>query len=360
MTMIMKASTEWSTRPADQRYSTVEDLHAACTRYRERARTAVVPFKALHATAVDGEVILNGRTDRTAHLTHWSFGQLAARAGAPAGYLRDLPAPLAADCINHGLATRTDGDGTEDKATLLFDVNGEMTARAITSDQYTRIWNADITQRLVALKAQGTWQEAPAAFDGSRGQYASDRDMFSFFVDNNRRIFETLPGGGLSRGFMVWNSEVGAAVFGIMAFLYEYICGNHRIWGASEIKEVRLRHVGNADEKAFAKMAVELREYAEGSATEDEAKILRARQYTFGASKEEVLDTVFGLRIGGLSLARIDKAYDLAVEREGWYGDPRSAWGLAGGLTEIARDLPHAEERVAVDRAAGKVMEVAF
>jgi excisionase family DNA binding protein len=42
-------------------------------------------------------------------------------------------------------------------------------------------------------------------------------------ADSNRRIFETLPGGGLSRGFFVWNSEVGAASFGIQTFFYEYV-----------------------------------------------------------------------------------------------------------------------------------------
>ena len=32
--------------------------------------------------------------------TNWSFGQLSQLAGAPAGYLRDLPAPIAATAFN--------------------------------------------------------------------------------------------------------------------------------------------------------------------------------------------------------------------------------------------------------------------
>jgi len=87
-----------------------------------------------------------------------------------------------------------------------------------------RIWNSEITSRLCDLEARGPWQPAPAAFDGSRGLYMGDRDLFAFMVDSGRRIFEKLPGGGLSRGFFVWNSEVGAASFGIQTFFYEYVC----------------------------------------------------------------------------------------------------------------------------------------
>lgn len=38
----------------------------------------------------------------------------------------------------------------------------------------------------------------------------------------------------------------------------------------------------------------------------------------------------------------------------------RTAWGYAAGLTEIARDLPNANDRHALDVAATKVMEMAF
>lgn len=362
MSTLLMASNQWSTRPADQRFKSLADLHAAVTLGRERARTATADVAGLHAKVIDGAVYLNGRMDRTASLTHWSFGQLARYADAPPSYLRTLPAPLAAECLNNGLATyRTAGEDAT--ARLLFNVAPEdnaLSLRAMTSEGYSRIWDADITSRLVKLEADGSgWQPAPAAFDGSRGLYASDHDVFAFMVDNDRRIFETLPGGGLGRGFFVWNSEVGASSFGLMSFLYEYVCGNHRVWGASQVSEVRIRHVGTADDRAFSQLAVELRKYADSSAADDELKIERARSFVLGADKDSVIDAVFS-RVKGLSRQRIGAAYALAEKRVDWYGNPRSAWGLAGGLTEIARDLPHADERVTLDRAAGKVMEMAF
>jgi hypothetical protein len=38
--------------------------------------------------------------------THWSFGQMCSLIGAPAGYLRQLPAPLAGINLQHGLLWR--------------------------------------------------------------------------------------------------------------------------------------------------------------------------------------------------------------------------------------------------------------
>src|SRR5262249_22071513 len=114
-TTLTRASYEWSARPADERFVSLPALHDAVTAHRKAAGVARVPFGSLHAKAVDGAVVLNGRTETTAHLTHWAFGQLAQRAGAPAAYLSTLPAPLAAECINEGLAERAnDSDAADD------------------------------------------------------------------------------------------------------------------------------------------------------------------------------------------------------------------------------------------------------
>jgi hypothetical protein len=361
MTMLERASHQWSSRLPDERYGSIEAMHAEAVRLRNMARTSTVQPQTLRVGYENGEtnkVYLEGSTGARADLTHWSFGQLAGHAEAPAAYVRTLPAKLASECLNDGLARRY-GENEGRKLSLLFTQNGALTLRALNSERYTRIWNADITARLVALKAAGPWQEAPAAFDSSRGQYMSDRDMFSFFVDNNRRIFET-KNGGLSRGFFAWNSEVGAATFGIMTFLYEYVCGNHRVWGASEIRELRIRHIGDADQRYFSAMKARLIDYAEGSAAEDEMKIKQCLDFEIAGTKDEVIDQVFNTTGRIVPRKTITLAYAKAEEHEDWYGSPRSAWGMAGGLTEIARDLPNTDERVALDKLSTRVMEMAF
>jgi len=369
MTTLTKASNQWASRPADERFPSIEAMHSFCAGERALCGAATLEDKSLHAEAVDGAVLLNGKTSK-AMLTNWAFGQLANRADAPAAYLRTLPATLAADCLNNGLKASTGTsrlliqraglDAPSLTAQMISGVQAVPTIRAITSDRYDRIWNSDITARLVELKNNGTgWQEAPAAFDGSRGQYAGDRDCFSFFVDNDRRIFEK-KAGGMSRGFFAWNSEVGSSVFGFMTFLYSYICGNHMVWNAENVSELRVRHVGDAASRAFGQLKGKLISYANNSAATDELKIQRAMDYNLGTDKASVLDAIFSMSKLGLPQKTAERAYAIAEEHSEWYGSPRSAWGYSNGLTEIARDLPNAGDRVAMERIASKIVELAF
>ena len=75
-----------------------------------------------------------------------------------------------------------------------------------------------------------------------------------------------------------------------MTFLYEYVCGNHRVWGAQGIAEAKIIHIGNDQStKAFDMMRVEVKKYAEASAKDDELKVQQCRRYVLGANKDDVL-----------------------------------------------------------------------
>lgn len=382
---LMNAARQWAERPDDERYTSLEDLHAACATVRQQAASATVRANTLHAIAEDGEVLLNGSTGARARMSHWAFGQVARLVGAPAEYLAGLPAELAATNLQHGLSNVRDGGPLK----LLLHRNGATVARAITSDRYTRIWNADVTTRLMRLGEDG-WRVPPArpardgqagirlataadvlsagAFglsivEGARiapaGLYAGDRDMFAFLVDPTRAVEE--PGGvNLYRGFFVWNSEVGAASFGVMTFLWRHVCGNHIVWGAKNVSELRIRHVGNADDRAFRELRAEVRKYADSSIDGDRARLEAARSYSLGSNKDEVLDRVFGLKVPGLTRPMVRQGYELAERYTDTDGSPRSAWGLSNGLTRLSQTFAHADARVTLDRAAGKLLEVAF
>jgi hypothetical protein len=297
MTTLMKAHDHWANRAEDERFSSVEEMHKWARQHKAEAREAALSSPRQLQLGVRGEgkdqsLVLEGMEGQVADLTHWSFGQICRKASAPSAYLRTLPVSVARDCLASGLQTAEDRE-----VRLLLNHNGHDTLRAVTSPKYCRIWNSDVTQRLVELKHSGQgWQEAPAAFDGSRGQYLSDRDMF--------------------------------------------------------------RHVGRADEKGFEELSAAVKMYADSSASEDEAKILLAQEYRIGQTKDEVLDRLFGL---GLATRKVlEEAHGIALEHEDWYGDPLSAWGMGGGLTQVARDLPNADERVALDRAGAKVLKLAW
>lgn len=372
---LTQAFNQWSSRPADEKFSSLADLHSATTKSRSMAaQTRGVALKSLRVGVKDVQAYADGNETRPtpvligangneAEFSHWAFGQVCRQLEAPAHYLRRLPAELAATNLNHGIQSAYEPEPVNllFTAPSMIQQAGPLTLRASTSGKYTRIWNSDVTGRLLRLvDANPQWQPAPAAFDGSRGLYASDEDMFAFLVDNDRRIFETDKNGGLGRGFFVWNSEVGAASFGITTFFYEYVCGNHRVWGASGVTELRIRHIGNADDRAFMEITREVAKYAESSALGDEGKIKRAMVLRLGENKDEVLDKIFSLPRVDIPRKTLEAGYAKAIEHSDWYGDPNTVWGITGGLTEIARDLPNANDRVKLDRAAGKVMQLAF
>ncbi|HVJ66688.1 MAG TPA: DUF932 domain-containing protein [Caulifigura sp.] len=378
------AHDQWANRPADERFWTLEEMLGACKGYAEHARTASVKLDGVRCEDREGSRVLVGREDRPAHFTHWSFGQLASRVQAPAGYLRTLPAPLAADCINNGLSTIKG-----EESTILLHSNGSLVCRAFTSEDYSRIWNWEIAQRLMSLPQQG-WQVPPARpamanQSGARpateedilerraglsvkvgdliapaGLYASDHDMFAFMVNEQIRI-EDGTEGGLARGFFVSNSEVGAAAFKITKFLYKFVCGNHIVWDAKEVKEIRIVHRGSADRRYAGQLVAELWKYARESSAGDEQRIEAARRFEIGSNKDEVLDRLFGIKSLGIPWKTLDAAYEHVVRHpERYKASPRSAYGMANGLTAISQETNYADDRTSLDRAAGRVLSMAF
>ena len=104
-----RVSSEWFSRPADERFLSLDALAHAVGSRAERSRTRVVESALIHvdASRTDPErlsLILPGASAPVAP-THWSFGQLASLIGAPATYLRQLPAPLAGINLQYGLTS---------------------------------------------------------------------------------------------------------------------------------------------------------------------------------------------------------------------------------------------------------------
>jgi len=357
---IFKANQQWSTRPPDERFPSLKALYDATKAYASTAAEAEVPFATLRAEAQDGEIVLVGKENTPAQLTNWSFGQLAARAQAPAEYLSKLPATLAVQNLNHGLKNR--GEGTAEKANLLLHMNGRMLCRALTTDTYERIWNYEVAERLLGLEAQG-WQPAMPDFNKSGDDfpalYASDRDMFAFIRLQNQTIQQPTDGSlpPMYKGLIYWNSEVGDRKIGCMKFLYNGMCGNHIIWGASDVAEFSARHVGNVRSN-FHQFEVQIRRYANESTSDLEATIAAAHQKVIASTKEGVLDYLFGKRTIGLTRKAIEASYDAVVPEQD--GDPKTVWGIVQGLTRHSQTIPYAGERQKLDRAAANVLKIAF
>ena len=74
--------------------------------------------------------------------THWSFGQLGSLVGAPASYLRQLPAPLAGINLQHGLLSNR-----AELVKTLETGDGRTELRAVTGPDYGRIWTTNWSKR---------------------------------------------------------------------------------------------------------------------------------------------------------------------------------------------------------------------
>jgi Domain of unknown function (DUF932) len=362
---LFKASQQWSTRPADETFATVQSAYDAARQYAATsAEKSSVPVTSIRTEVVSGEVSLTGRGGIPARVSHWAFGQLARIASAPAGYLRGLPATLATQNLNHGL--KAAGEANSDAAVnILAHKNGDLLVRALTSDKYSRIWNYEVLGRMLPLESDGwtcptpfrTRVEETAKPDPT--VYVSDHDMFAFLVREDIRIAEPGNPDGLARGFFVENSEVGASALRVTTFLYRYMCANHIVWGAKDVTEVAVRHIGRARGN-LSTMFLGLTEYANESASDLEAKIRVAKSRIIDADKERVLDLIFAKLRGQVSREAIVKSQELAEVYAESDGDPRSFWGLAQGMTRYSQGLKFADARVAVDKAAADVIEMAF
>ena len=77
--------------------------------------------------------------------------------------------------------------------------------------------------------------------------------MFLFLVDGNRDLDDPTDRtqSGLFRGFILRNSDVGAAALTLDVFLCRMVCGNHIIWGFQHVAGFRRRHIGASIQDAL-------------------------------------------------------------------------------------------------------------
>lgn len=352
-------SKQWASRPDDQRYLTVDDLAKAVHARRKGSRVDDVALDQMQLLPTeDGEGI--GLTDRRGVgglLNHWSFGQLCARAKAPAGYLRTLPAQLAAIPLQWSLEKKeTRAEEGNDAKLLVRREDGLVQISAVTSATYGRIWDADVVEAVRGGVDLTRWKVPGASYaarDPKRATtlYASDRDVFMFLVDEDAVI--EASGERVKRGFYVWNSEVGSATFGLAAFTYDYVCDNRIIWGQKDFTQLTIRHTSGGPHRFIRQAVPQIKAYAESSAAGQAEVIRRAKATEVGKDRESVLAW---MKARGFTAPVARAAYDAAEADPRGYS-PRSVWGLVQGVTDAAHEVAHTDARVDLEARAGKLLE---
>ena len=350
------AHREWASRPPDERFASVHALYEAARTRRHRIEERTIDTGNFRTEADDDDLVLREASGRTAALTHWSFGQLATIASAPPNYLRTLPATIASDAINDGLQRV----GREQHQWFVEDT-APWTVHAMTSPRYARVHHDELASRVLDLTATHPAWHLPLGYkDGEfgaervpSGAYLGDRDMFLFLVDGNRDLDDPTDRShaGLFRGFILRNSDVGAAALTLDVFLFRMVCGNHIIWGFQHVAGFRRRHVGASIQEAWTTSLEDVRAALDADTAAERTLLLRSTTQELGDTREAVLHAV--VQRLDLSQKQAAEAYTLAETHE---TNPRSIWGYVQGLTRLSQRTPWQDGRFALDRAASRLL----
>lgn len=369
---------QWSARPADQRFLNLDDMRR---KLRERAENTVplisqarrLEFVTPEIRTIDDTNALGVGlpTGEVMHPTHWSFGQLATLAEAPAGYLRKLPSPIVADCLRYGMLKLRNVEEVK-----TYSVDGEL--RAAVGPNYGWIKDADVVEAVQQIAGSGTgdarWK-VPGVIDWSTHMYdpfspvtldsttlyASDRDVFIFLVDDTHPIeVGKLRDGSpdyMFRGFFVSNSEVGAGSMRLAAFYLRAVCMNRNLWGVERFNELTIRHTSGAPARFMHEARPALASFADNSQQKLIDGVIAAKEAIVAREESEALTF---LRNRGFSQKRA-KAIMMRDSETGAQRDegdfPRSAWDMAQAITADARSALNADTRIAMEEIAGKILD---
>jgi len=367
-----RVSSEWFSRPDDERFLSLGDLASKVRGRSERSRTRVIETAQIHVEANRNDperlaLILPGSAAPLAP-THWSFGQLASQVGAPATYLRQLPAPLAAINLQYGLTSHR----AEQIKTLETD-NGRIELRAVTGPDYGRIYDHELVEAVQRIAGNGTgdtrWK-VPGVLDWSTGiynprvditrdtttLYASDRDVFLFLVDDLNPIEAGRLADGSPdlyfRGFYCWNSEVGAKTLGLASFYLRAVCQNRNLWGVEDFEEITIRHSKYAASRFAHEAEPALLNFANSSPLPFVNGIRAARERIVARTDENRTDF---LRKRGFSKSETGKIIETVLAEEG--RPPESIFDFVQGITAVARDKPHQDARLDMEAKAKKLLD---
>jgi hypothetical protein len=342
-TVLTAANHELFRRPPEEQFGSFEELRTSAAEQRKRCRE--VECREREVLFSESGLVHLG--DHTVSPTHYSMTQLATMARVPMALLERLRPETRASVLN-----QTFPRGRKHKAGL---AEGDD-LRCVTSDRFERVWDEELYDTLDRWLLPSGFIPAVPTFNKGLDQkpalFRSDRDSFAFFysTEDPHDAF-----GGLRKGVVVFNSEVGAKSLGYSTFIFREVCGNFLIWGAEGVTERKKRHTSTVRD-LFNEFDRELRtisnqvsplEYAviekaarapfvESGRPEDAAKRL---QKEFGIPRDLVPEVLEAVHLP-------ENPGDLSV------------WGVVNGLTSVAKFEPYAEGRVALAATAGGLLSV--
>jgi hypothetical protein len=180
---------------------------------------------------------------------------------------------------------------------------------------------------------------------------------FIFLVDDRNPIqIGKLANGDpdlVFRGFYAWNSETGSKTAGLAAMYLRGVCQNRNLWGVENFQEVKIRHTKFAPDRFAQEIRPALSSFAEG-ATVNFLQGVKDAQAAIVATDNDARIEFLAKRVG-LSQRMAKAAAARHIEEEG--RPANSVWDMVQAVTAIARDIPHQDARIEIEKKAGALLD---
>lgn len=363
-------SSQWFARPDDQRFLSLEALMASVRARADRSLANTYSTRALRVSSDNDwskDSLRIVTPDGVAAPTHWSFGQLCSRVGAPAGFLRELQ--LAPAVLQERLLR---SNAEEVKILRTIDPEGNEVAelRAVTGPEYGRVWDWEVVEAVQNIASRGEWK-VPGVINWNTGVYdpnpdyvskesttlyASDRDVFIFLVRDQYPIEVGKLASGepdyLFPGFIVSNSETGSRSLCIETMYLRGVCMNRNLWGCENKQSLRMRHSKGLPSRFAAEAMPRLEDFSNISASAVARKVMEAKRLDVAKNDDEAVEF---LQKRDFSKKSAKDIIALVTQEEGH--PPRSVWDFVNGITASARSIAHQDDRVDLERKAGSLMD---
>lgn len=385
------ASTQWASRPADERFNSLDRMYEEAHARQGRSTMSNVNLgviKVIPDPENENGIVAEGRQSY-AYFTNFAFKQLLNIVNYPAGGIFNndgvlLPSDLVCDIINY----RISDTSRENPIQILSENKGDegIYIRALTSSLYDRVYDATIIKFMQKLHRDSGWIVPPArpAFEnqpGTRpatledisilnqmsgmgsqvfegdliapaGLYMSDRNSFVFLMNPKGESSDD-GGDSLLRIVMVQNSEVGDCAFKMTECLCQGVCGNHIIWGARDIVKIKYKHIGDASTRIIEALSNLTQTLDTPRDLTQEFRVIKwMRNTPIGLDIESTQENIYKILDKKVPQKTIREAYILAERYRDVSGDPNTFYGIANGITRFSQTVSNMDKRAALDESA--------
>jgi hypothetical protein len=356
----------WYKRTDDEKFDSLENLHAFLKSRRERSRQVDISLSNLQFTsrAADdddiGAIHLETHEGLRLNPSNWAFNQLCSTIGAHPTSLYDLPARINTEILNYRLGRKL---LERDMPLGLMVVDnaepwrGEPFLQGVTSQKYGRIWDEQLAAAALEIRdrTNGAFDSPLQWGKDKRALFAGDRDCHILLVNGGSIVDAGTTFNGQSdllyRGFIMGNSEVRARAYYWATFLFRWVCGNFAIHGIEQVEFAKVVHTPSAPGRFVNEALPVLMKYVNASPKPLEEVIKRAKDTLLPKDLKKHV-AYFSSR--GFTQFETQKARMHALKEE---GGTDTLWQMLNGFTASARKLANADARTDLETRAGKLLE---